>query len=72
MADRRNIAANLARLRLDRGMTQEELAAKAGLSRLALGRIERGGGRPPGTYSNRPRQGARRSRQGTGRPGPES
>ena len=42
MADGRNIAANLARLRLDRGMTQEELAAKAGLSRLSLGRIERG------------------------------
>ena len=35
-------ATNLARLRLDRGWTQERLAMKAGLSRLALGRIERG------------------------------
>ena len=35
-------ATNLARLRLDRGWTQEGLATKAGLSRLALGRIERG------------------------------
>ena len=42
MADGRNIAANLARLRLDRRMTQEELAANAGLSRLSLGKIERG------------------------------
>ena len=42
MADGRNIAANLARLRLDLGMTQEELATKAGLSRLSLGKIERG------------------------------
>ena len=42
MADGRNIAANLARLRLDLGMTQEELAAKSGLSRLSLGKIERG------------------------------
>ena len=36
------IAANVARLRLDRQLTQEELAAKAGLSRVALGKIERG------------------------------
>ena len=42
MADGRNIAANLARLRLDRRMTQEKLAANAGLSRLSLGKIERG------------------------------
>lgn len=42
MADGRNIAENLARLRLDRGLTQEELATKAGLSRVALGKIERG------------------------------
>ena len=42
MGDGRNIAANLARLRLDRGMTQEQLASKAGLSRLSLGKIERG------------------------------
>ena len=42
MVDGRNIAENLARLRLDRGLTQEELATKAGLSRVALGKIERG------------------------------
>ena len=32
----------MARLRLDRSLTQEDLALKSGLSRLALGRIERG------------------------------
>lgn len=37
-----HIAANVARLRLDRQLTQEELARKAGLSRMALGKIERG------------------------------
>ena len=42
MADGTTIAANLARLRLDRSLTQEDLALKSGLSRLALGRIERG------------------------------
>jgi len=36
------IAANVARLRLDRQLTQDELARKAGLSRVALGKIERG------------------------------
>ncbi len=36
------IAANVARLRLDRRLTQENLAAKAKLSRVALGKIERG------------------------------
>ena len=36
------IAANVARLRLDRQLTQEDLATKAGLSRVALGKIERG------------------------------
>ena len=36
------IAANVARLRLDRQLTQEQLAARAGISRLALGKIERG------------------------------
>ena len=34
--------ANVARLRLDRQLTQEVLAAKAGLSRVELGKIERG------------------------------
>ena len=38
------MAANVARLRLDRGLTQEGLALQAGLSRLAVGRIERGAG----------------------------
>ncbi len=42
MADSACIAANVARLRLDRRLTQEQLAAKAGISRLALGKIERG------------------------------
>ena len=42
MADVRHIAENIARLRLDRQVTQEELARKAGLSRIALGKIERG------------------------------
>ena len=36
------IAANIARLRLDRELTQEGLARKAGVSRVALGKIERG------------------------------
>lgn len=36
------IPANLARLRLDRGLTQAALAEKAGLSRVAVGQIERG------------------------------
>ena len=42
MAGEEHIAANIARLRLDRQLTQEELARKAGLSRIALGKIERG------------------------------
>ena len=37
-----HIAANVARLRLDRGLTQEKLAERAGISRIALGKIERG------------------------------
>ena len=36
------IAANVARLRLDRQLTQADLATKAKLSRVALGKIERG------------------------------
>ena len=36
------IAANVARLRLDRQLTQAGLAGKAGLSRVAVGKIERG------------------------------
>ena len=36
------IPTNVARLRLDRRLTQEALATKAGLSRVALGKIERG------------------------------
>ena len=36
------IAANVARLRLDRRLTQGQLAARAGISRMALGKIERG------------------------------
>ena len=42
MTEKASIASNLARLRMDRQLTQEELAAKAGLSRVALGKIERG------------------------------
>ena len=42
MADEAHIAANVARLRLDRQLTQAELAGKAGISRVALGKIERG------------------------------
>ena len=42
MAGTSSIAANVARLRRDRQLTQEELAAQVGLSRLALGKIERG------------------------------
>lgn len=42
MAGEATIAANVARLRLDRRLTQEDLATKAGLSRVALGKIERG------------------------------
>jgi Zn-dependent peptidase ImmA (M78 family)/DNA-binding XRE family transcriptional regulator len=36
------IATNLARLRADRGLSQADLAEKSGLSRLTLGKIERG------------------------------
>ena len=36
------ISANLARLRAERGLTQAQLAQRADLSRLALGKIERG------------------------------
>jgi Zn-dependent peptidase ImmA (M78 family)/DNA-binding XRE family transcriptional regulator len=42
MAGEPGIAANVARLRLDRQLSQEELAGKAGISRVALGKIERG------------------------------
>ena len=40
------IAANVARLRLDRELTQAELASAAGLSRIAVGKIERGEAMP--------------------------
>ena len=43
MRDDPGIGANVARLRLDRQLTQEQLAARAGISRMALGKIERGG-----------------------------
>ena len=36
------IAANVARLRLDRELTQAQLARRAGVSRVAVGKIERG------------------------------
>ena len=42
MADGTTITTNVARLRLGRGLTQEGLTLKAGLSPLAVGRIERG------------------------------
>ena len=42
MEKRGDIAANVARLRLDRQLTQEQLAGRAGISRMALGKIERG------------------------------
>ena len=35
------IGPNVARLRRDRGLTQAELGRKAGLSRVAVGKIER-------------------------------
>ena len=37
-----SIAANVARLRMDRQLTQADLARSAGLSRVAVGKIERG------------------------------
>ena len=43
-----HIRENIARLRLERGLTQEELARRAGISRVALGKIERGGVVPRG------------------------
>ena len=46
MTDGAFIGANVARLRLEHGLTQEDLAVRAGLSRLALGRIERGAVNP--------------------------
>ncbi|MCY3682694.1 MAG: helix-turn-helix domain-containing protein [Gemmatimonadetes bacterium] len=42
MAGENYIAANITRLRLDRQLTQEELARKAGISLMALRNIERG------------------------------
>ena len=42
MTDEARIAANLVRLRLDRDLTQEELATRAGVSRGTVGKIERG------------------------------
>ena len=42
MTDAACIAANVARLRLDRRLTQDQLAARAGVSRVTLGKIERG------------------------------
>ena len=42
MSDDARIGANVARLRLDRQLTQGQLAATAGISRVALGKIERG------------------------------
>lgn len=42
MPQETGIAENVARLRLDRQLTQAALAERAGLSRLALGKIERG------------------------------
>ena len=42
MPDDACIGANVARFRLDRQLTQEQLAARAGMSRMALGKIERG------------------------------
>ena len=42
MGEDSSIAANVARLRLSRRLTQEQLAASAGISRVALGKIERG------------------------------
>ena len=38
---RRIVAQNLRRLRLDRGLTQEELAGQAGLNRNYVGMVER-------------------------------
>ena len=66
MADEATIAANVARLRLDRRLTQEDLAAKAGLSRVALGKIERGGGYPESADPQRFGKGAHRSGRRTG------
>ena len=43
MLDASCIAANIARLRLDRQLTQGQLAERAGISRVAVGKIERGG-----------------------------
>ncbi len=42
MSDGEAIAASVARLRLDRRLTQAGLAERAGLSRIAVGKIERG------------------------------
>ena len=42
MTDKPRIGANLARLRLDRDMTQEALAKIAGVSRVTVGKVERG------------------------------
>ena len=42
MSRETGIAENIARLRLDRGMTQAALAERVGVSRVAFGKIERG------------------------------
>lgn len=42
----RIVAANIKRLRLERGLSQEALAHDAGIAMRHLGRIERGQGNP--------------------------
>ena len=42
MSDSNLIGHNIARLRLDRDVSQDQVASRAGISRLALGKIERG------------------------------
>ena len=52
MSQETGIAENIARLRLDRGMTQAALAEQVGVSRVAFGKIERGAVMPrAGTLS---------------------
>jgi transcriptional regulator with XRE-family HTH domain len=46
MTVREQFAANLRRIRKQRGLSQEDLGARAGLHRTAIGLLERGGRTP--------------------------
>ena len=72
MPQETGIAENVARLRLDRRMTQATLSDRVGVSRVALGKIERGVVLPPSGDAGRLGARSGRSGRGSGDPGPAS